>query len=264
MRARGGTSQRDTHRRAPRVDSRPMPTNRPAGPDLAASLYRATEHLSVDLLGGPRPWKLAWVVNAQKAGMLPFLLGLAWWTGNDAPAAWTYLALHGGYGIVWLLKDIAFPDPRWQVRATIGGGLAAFAGVLGWYAAFGWLMFTRPTPVYPLAEPRWLALCTLLCVVGVAVMIAADAQKTFTLRARPGLITHGMFRYVRHPNYLGEMMIYASFAMLVQHWLPWLVLVWVWGLVFAPSLVLKERRLARHPGWAAYRARTRWLVPGVF
>jgi protein-S-isoprenylcysteine O-methyltransferase Ste14 len=110
----------------------------------------------------------------------------------------------------------------------------------------------------------WLALCVLLCVVGVAVMIAADAQKTFTLRAKPGLITDGMFRYVRHPNYLGEMMIYASFAMLVQHWLPWVVLAAVWSLVFAPSLVMKEQSLSRHPGWAAYRARTKWLIPGLF
>jgi steroid 5-alpha reductase family enzyme len=46
-------------------------------------------------------------------------------------------------------------------------------------------------------------------------MIAADAQKYFTLRLQPGLITHGMFRYIRHPNYLGEMMIYGSFALMV-------------------------------------------------
>jgi steroid 5-alpha reductase family enzyme len=37
-------------------------------------------------------------------------------------------------------------------------------------------------------------------------MIAADAQKYFTLRVQRGLITSGMFRYIRHPNYLGEMM----------------------------------------------------------
>lgn len=238
--------------------------NSAAAPSLVERLHRLNEHLSKDLLGGPRPWKLAWVVNAQKGGMLPFLLLLAWWTENDSPAAWTYLALHGGYGIIWLMKDVAFPDPRWQVRVTIAGGLAAVAGVLGWYAFFGWLMFTRPTPTYPLAEPIWLALAILACVVGIAVMIAADAQKTFTLRARPGLITTGMFRFVRHPNYAGEMLVYTSFAMLVQHWLPWLVLAWVWGLVFLPSLVMKERSLSRHPDWPAYRARTRWLVPGLF
>ena len=51
-------------------------------------------------------------------------------------------------------------------------------------------------------------------------MIAADAQKYFTLRVKRGLITDGVHRYVRHPNYLGEMMIYGSFALMVWHWLP--------------------------------------------
>jgi protein-S-isoprenylcysteine O-methyltransferase Ste14 len=236
----------------------------PTTPSLSQRLHEAAEYLSVDFLGGPRPWKLSWIVNAQKGGMLPFLLGLAWWTGNDSAAAWTYLALHGGYGVIWVMKDLAFPDPRWQRRTTIAGGIASVVGVLGWYSAFGWLMFTRPTPAYPLAEPIWLALCTLLCLVGVSMMIAADAQKTFTLRARPGLVTDGMFRYVRHPNYAGEMLVYASFALLVQHWLPWLVLAAVWGLLFLPSLAAKERRMARHAGWAEYRARTWWLVPGLF
>jgi protein-S-isoprenylcysteine O-methyltransferase Ste14 len=236
----------------------------PAAPTMRQRLHEAAEYLSVDLFGGPRPWKLSWIVNAQKGGMLPFLLVLAWWTDNQSAAAWTYLALHGGYGVVWVLKDVAFPDPRWQRRTTIAGGIASVVGVLGWYSAFGWLMFTRPTPVYPLPEPLWLACCVLVCVVGVAVMIASDAQKTFTLRARPGLITDGMFRYVRHPNYAGEMLIYASFAMLVQHWLPWVVLAAVWGLLFLPSLAAKEQRMARHPGWAAYRQRTWWLVPGLF
>ena len=95
-------------------------------------------------------------------------------------------------------------------------------------------------------------------------MTSADAQKYFTLRERPGLITDGMFRYIRHSNYLGEMMIYASFALMVWHWLPWLVLAWVWLGVFAVNMRVKEQRMARHPEWAAYRRRSWWLVPGVF
>lgn len=240
-----------------------MPTPPTSTATLSARVFAWVNYLSVDLFGGPRPFKFAWVVNLQKATMLPFLLVVAWHTGNLSVAAWTYLALHGGYGLIWLLKDLAFPDQRWQVRVTIPAAIASFAGVLGWYSLFGWLMFTRPTPAYPLAEPIWLALCVLLNLVGTAVMLAADAQKYFTLKARPGLITDGMFRYVRHPNYLGEMMLYASFALLIQHWLPWTVLAVVWLLVFAPNMAAKERSLARYPEWAAYRARTRWLVPGL-
>jgi len=108
--------------------------------------------------------------------------------------------------LVWIIKDVAFPDRGWQARITIGGGINAFVSVLGWYWVFGWLLISgRSTPNYPLPANAWFCLCLTLCILGVAIMIAADAQKYFTLRLQPGLITDGMFRYVRHPNYLGEM-----------------------------------------------------------
>ena len=56
-----------------------------------------------------------------------------------------------------------------------------------------------------------------------------------------------MFRYVRHPNYLGEMMIYLSFALMVWHWLPFVVLAWVWGGLFVVNMILKEARMSRYP-----------------
>lgn len=234
-------------------------------PRWAVAMRRLTTHLSEDLLGGPRPWAFAWVINAQKGGTFAFLGLLMWWYGNASPAAWIYLALHGSYGLVWLLKDVAFPDPRWRVKVTIAGGLMSFLAVLGPYWLFGWLLIARVSqPTYPLPEPAWFALCISLCVLGCVIMIAADAQKYFTLRVRPGLITDGMHRLVRHPNYLGEMLVYGSFALLVWHWLPVLILAWVWIGVFAVNMVMKEASLSRHPEWAAYRARTWWLVPYLF
>jgi protein-S-isoprenylcysteine O-methyltransferase Ste14 len=234
-------------------------------PRWATALHRLTRHCSEDLLGGPRPWTLATVINLQKGGTLAFLGVLLWHYGAPTNAAWTYLALHGGYGLVWLLKDVAFPDPRWRVRVTLAGGLAAFALVLGPYWAFGWMLLShRVVPSYPVPEAPWLAFCTLLCLLGCTLMIAADAQKYYTLRVRPGLITDGVHRYIRHPNYLGEMLVYGSFALVVWHWIPFAILAWVWGAVFAPNMCLKEASLSRYDGWASYRARTWWLVPGLF
>lgn len=233
-------------------------------PAWARSLRRLNTWLSEDFLGGPRPWKLAWVVNFQKAGTFVFLGLLMWWYDNTSIAAWIYLAMHGSYGLVWILKDLAFPDPSWQKRVTIGGGINAFIFVLGWYWVFGWLLISRTVqPDYPLADGAWFCLCISLCVLGSAIMIGADAQKYFTLRARPGLITDGMFRHVRHPNYLGEMMIYGSFALMVWHWIPALVLAFVWCTLFATNMVMKEASLSRHSGWAEYRKRTWWLLPFV-
>ena len=239
----------------------PLPS---AAPRWAVAMRALSDYLSHDLLGGPRPWKLAWVINFQKAGTFVFLGLLMAYYGNTSTAAWVYLALHGSYGLVWILKDVAFPDPNWQVRVTVPASFAVFATVLGWYWAFGWLLISGTVqPDYPLPDAAWYCLCISLCILGSAIMIAADAQKYFTLRVRRGLITDGMFRYVRHPNYLGEILIYLSFALMVWHWLPFAVLAWVWGGVFAVNMALKEASMSRYPEWAAYRKRSWWLLPGV-
>ena len=233
-------------------------------PPWAARLRRFTTWLVEDAFGGPRPWKFAWVINFQKVGTLPYLGLLIWFYGNTSTAAWIYLALHGSYGLAWLIKDLAFPDAGWQKRITIAGGVNAFLGVLGWYWVFGWLLISGVSdPTYPLPDGAWFALCISLCLVGTVIMIAADAQKYFTLRFEKGLITDGLHRHIRHPNYLGEMMIYLAFALMVWHWLPFVVLAWVWIGVFTVNMMHKEASMARHPEWVAYRARTWWVIPGV-
>jgi len=204
------------------------------------------------------------VINFQKAGTFVFLLVLIAYYDNMSTNAWIYTAMQGSYGLVWILKDMAFPDTGWQRRITIGGGVNAFLGVLGWYWVFGWLLVSGVSqPGYPLPDFAWYCLCISLCILGCAIMIAADAQKYFTLRVRRDLITDGMHRYVRHPNYLGEIMVYGSFALMVWHWLPALVLTWVWLGVFAVNMIIKEASMSRYPGWAAYRARSWWLIPFV-
>ena len=237
-------------------------THATPAPAWAVGMRKFTDYLSKDFLGGPRPWKFAWIINFQKGGSFFFFGFLIWYYQNTSTAAWVYLALHGGYGLVWLIKDLTFPDPNWQIKITIGAGINAFAAVLGLYWVFGWLLISRTSqPVYPLPEAVWFALCISLCLIGSVIMIAADAQKFYTLRLQRGLITDGMHRWVRHPNYLGEMMIYGSFAMLVWHWFPVLVLAWVWLGLFAVNMVMKEASMSRYPDWAAYKKRSWWLIP---
>lgn len=233
-------------------------------PAWARSLRRVTTWLSQDCGGGPRPWKLSWVINFQKGGTFLFLGALMAYYGNTTPAAWIFLAMHGTYGLVWLLKDMAFPDPNWQTRVTILGGLNAFLFVLAPYWSFGWLLISGTAqPQYPLPDFAWFCLCISLCMLGSVIMIAADAQKYFTLRIERGLITDGIHRFIRHPNYLGEMMIYGSFALMVWHVVPMLVLALVWLVLFAVNMVMKEASMSRYPGWAAYKERSWWLIPFI-
>ncbi len=234
-------------------------------PAWVSNLNRLTNYAVNNFGGGPRPWKFSWVINFQKGGTFFFLGLLMWYYDNFSVTAWIYLAMQGSYGLIWFIKDISFPDPAWQKKITLGGGINAFLAVLGWYWVFGWLLISKgSTPDYPLPDGAWYAINISMCMIGSGIMIAADAQKYFTLRQRSGLITDGMFRYVRHPNYLGEMLIYASFALMVWHWLPVLVLAWVWSGLFAVNMILKEASLSRYPGWKEYKKRSKWLLPAIF
>jgi protein-S-isoprenylcysteine O-methyltransferase Ste14 len=175
-----------------------------------------------------------------------------------------YMALHGTYGFCWLLKHIAFRDSRWETRITFGGAVSLFL-LLATYWIAPYLLISdalgadRPEP------SNWfLAFCIALFVLGVTIMTASDCQKNITLKYRQGLITDGMFKYVRHPNYLGEMMSYASYALLAQHWIPWAVLAYWWTAGFFVSMLLIESSLSRFPEWEAYKARTGRLLPWRF
>ena len=234
-------------------------------PTPAPALFRATrrlaDYLSKDFLGGPKILKASWVINLQKAGTLPFVLLLMVLYDNYSIAAWVYLGLHGSYGLCWLLKHLFFPDPNFDERVTFGGAVNMWIFVLGLYWLAPFLLISDVLPARPEPSGALLGGAILLYAVGVVIMMAADCQKYFTLKVKRGLISDGLFRHVRHPNYLGEMMLYASFALVASHWIPWVVLGWVWGFLFSTNMVLKEASMSRYPGWAAYKARTGMLLP---
>lgn len=239
-----------------------------AAPRWAVKMRRINDCVMKDACGGPRPLKFSWLINLQKGGTFFFLGLLMWHYSGRTPAAtsmaaWIYLAIHGGYGLTWLMKDLSYPDPVWDVRITLASSVFVMFG-LAWYWSFGWQLISGAfDPHYPLPDAPWFCLCVSLCVCGNAIMMAADAQKYFTLRIRRGLITDGMFRYIRHPNYLGEMMVYGGFGLMVWNRLPVLVLSYMWITMFAVNMVMKEASMARYPGWAAYKKRTWWLLPGL-
>ena len=175
------------------------------------------------------------------------------------PAAWVYLALHGGYGILWALKSRIFPDRQWEQPAGLGYGLVIWGGLtLYWIAP--WLLTARGVQ----APPWLLGLCVFVGAVGVFLHFAADMQKHTSLALRPGqLITDGLWSRTRNPNYLGELLIYLSFALLAMHWLPLVILIAFVAVVWVPNMRRKDRSLARYPAYPAYRARTKWLMPWV-
>ncbi len=230
-------------------------------PAAARAAHAAIEYLSADLLGGPRVVKQAWAIDLHKGATGLVVLVLMWAYDAWTVPAWVYLALHGSYGVAWVLKDAAFPDRSWQRRVTWGGALFTFVA-LGIYWLFPWFLVSGVLGQAPPGPPL-LALAIALHTIGLGLMLAADAQKHFTLREGPHLIQDGLFRRVRHPNYLGEMMLYGAYAVLVNHWLAWVILGATWLVVFLPNMLVMEASLARYPEWEGYRAKTGMVVPRV-
>jgi protein-S-isoprenylcysteine O-methyltransferase Ste14 len=97
--------------------------------------------------------------------------------------------------------------------------------------------------------------------------VSANRPGNFNIRPEPkeggALVTGGPYRWIRHPMYLAVLVVMAAFVVAgdaVQA-LLWLLL----AAVLAAKAVREERGLVLvHPGYAAYRARTRAIVPFLF
>ena len=226
---------------------------------------RFTAFMTERFLGGPQVLKFSWVINFQKTGTFFYILLLMYYYQNYSLAAYVYLALHGMYGFCWMLKHFAFPDRSWEKKVTIGGGLMAFVLVLGLYWVFPYMLISGILgPDQKMASLTVLTTAICLHTLGVVIMMTADCQKYFTLKHHQGLIREGLFKYIRHPNYLGEIMLYASYAMIVQHWIPWAILAWVWIGVFLVNILQKEASISRYPEWADYKKQSGMLIPKLF
>lgn len=203
--------------------------------------------------------KVKYFINLHKGTTFIFVLGLMWVYQNFTLGPWVYLALHGTYGFLWLLKDRLFPDKQWEQEIPLGAGLMGFAVVsLYWVAPF-LLISQRVEPGLPLV-----AIAIALNLVGVFLHFGSDAQKYYTLKYRSGLITEGFFARCRNPNYLGEILIYVAFALLTMHWLPFVILAGFITGLFIPNMLKKDQSLARYPEFAAYKANSGLLFPKLF
>ena len=228
---------------------------------LVKRIANLNRHLSQDFLGGPRPFKMAWVINAQKATTIIFVAGLMLAyeerldRGLGIPRAPRYVRT--------LLAPQAprLPRPELGGARHHGGAVMTWVLVLGLYWVIAFLVVSDVLGPRPEPPPAMLAVAIGVHTLGVALMTAADAQKYFTLRVHPRLIEDGLYRLAHHPNYLGEMMIYGAYALLARHWFAWAILAWIWLEVFLVNMKAIDASLSRHPGWTAYKAKTGMILP---
>ncbi|MBK1615993.1 hypothetical protein CKO44_21300 [Rubrivivax gelatinosus] len=131
------------------------------------------------------------------------------------------------------------------------GGLAGLVAV-GWARA--------PAPMLSLAP------AALAVLVGLAAVLA-NRPGNFNVHPEPKaggqLVQHGIYAHIRHPMYAALLLAALAVVTLLPGWASATLAVAL-ALVLWTKSSLEERWMARvHPGYAAYRARTRRFVPGL-
>ena len=200
--------------------------------------------------------KLNQIINLHK-GLTPFVvLGLMAIYDNFSIPAWIYLSLHGTYGILWLLKEKLFPDPYFKDEMGFLTSITGFI-FLGsyWVAPFILISSQKLIPNFIIAG------CVSIYIFGVFLHFASDSQKYFTLKLKKELITEGFFKYSRNTNYLGEILIYLSFATLSMNIIPFIILLIFFIIIFYPRMIKKDKSLGKYKDFDEYKANSGLILP---
>ncbi|HZE34805.1 MAG TPA: isoprenylcysteine carboxylmethyltransferase family protein [Actinoallomurus sp.] len=100
-----------------------------------------------------------------------------------------------------------------------------------------------------------------------AVMTLGGSFSTFVQAdAGQAVVTHGPYRWVRHPSYTGLLLIALGLGLGARNWLSLLVCAVVPALGLLPRIAVEESELSRVLGeeYRGYQETTRRLVPGLW
>ena len=126
---------------------------------------------------GPR---VGTFIDLHKALVIPVVLALMGYYRNGSTNAFVYLGMHGGYSLLWLIKQRTYRDVRFDQRVPPWRGLLfVFLPLAGYYVA-PYLLISRHISV----PPALVGLAVFAFTIGVFLHYVSDAQKYYTLRLR--------------------------------------------------------------------------------
>jgi protein-S-isoprenylcysteine O-methyltransferase Ste14 len=224
----------------------------------AAKFYGAlspvVHYLLFKLPPGPQCIPCCYVVNTLKLCIMPLCFCLMFYYDNWSSSAYLITALHGSYGLLWNLKHLVIPDVFWLTKCTVLSAISD-AVILCLYFSGFFIVISQRVVVSPL-----LAFVAIqMYVYGIVLMMAADTQKYFVLQCRKGLISNGWFATCRNMNYFGEVLLYSSFAVVSQSWIPWVCYAPIRGLIFGDRWVQKDSSIRKKEGGLEYMQQT-WMI----
>ena len=208
---------------------------------------------------------------------LPIIVWYAYAVGRDYPA-FTHLILSVAFGgadaadiaslfarvasFAFALLVICFLVLRDPPIAKPTGLLPRLAAVLGAFLGIGFLGLPRAH-----LSPAFDVVSAVLILIGsgFAVYAIIYLGKSFSVLPEARVMkTGGPFAKIRHPVYLGEQI--ALLGVMLQFAQPWsLILIAVQTAWQIARMSYEERVLAEtFPDYAAYKARTARLIPGVY
>ncbi len=202
-------------------------------------------------------------INVAKVITILCLIALSLIHGIHDQRQVIYLCLHISYCSWWLLEQGLFPQRRQQIF-TDRIGLSTFIAVLlfvgVFYALPGWLAFVNPEPMSYWA----IAIALPLYIFGSLINSTADIQKMTAKSMGAGLVNDGIWRSVRHVNYLGDLMRYTSFSVvsgsLWAFLLPAVIL-----LLYLQRITQKEQAMSdKYSDFAAYQQSSSRLIPWIW
>ena len=202
--------------------------------------------------------KLNQIINLHKGLTVFVVAGLMMFYKNYSIAAWVYLSLHGTYGILWLLKEKIFPDPYFKEKINFITSTTGFIFLGSYWIAPFILISSQKLVSSPI-----IAASISINIIGVFLHFASDAQKYFTLKIKKELIRDGFFKNIRNTNYLGEILIYLSFAILSMSYIPFAVLALFFFVVFLPRMIKKDKSLTKYSSFKEYKQISGLLFPKI-
>ena len=202
--------------------------------------------------------KLNQIINLHKGLTVFVVAGLMIFYKNYSIAAWVYLSLHGTYGILWLLKEKIFPDPYFKEKINFITSITGFIFLGSYWIAPFILISSQKSVSSPI-----IAASISINIIGVFLHFASDAQKYFTLRIQKELIRDGFFKNIRNTNYLGEILIYLSFAILSMSYIPFAILALFFFVVFLPRMIKKDKSLTKYSSFKEYKQFSGLLFPKI-
>ncbi len=160
-----------------------------------------------------------------------------------------------GLATYYILAAVFFLVRRPAIRSG-NAGKTAFAVI----AVFLPMLILRPLPGPSILS--WLGQpIQAIALTGIIISLVALGRSLSIAPADRGLVTHGMYRWIRHPLYANELLFYVGYLLTYISWrnVAGLIL----SLIMAVVRIQWEERIICH--YETYKAKVKWrLLPYIW